>query len=180
MKKTIDINEKKSKKFCREVISIMTNYKFLLRSPNRKIIDTILSFRLLLIAEAFILLLFGMDFIYDSQNIFGISISVLVMLCLIMTLYIYFGIIKTYKTLLIDEGRSSLIMDDKGVELRIGSTKSVRLGWGQIAFIRSFKESICFIDSDVTGFLIAVSISYKNDIVNYLIKNKIKVQQIDL
>ena len=61
--KVIDIQEKNTDAFCRDVVSVTTNYKALLRKPERKINDTIRLYRVLLCMDVILLVMFGADFI---------------------------------------------------------------------------------------------------------------------
>lgn len=175
--KVIDIQEKNTDAFCRDVVSVTTNYKALLRKPERKINDTIRSYRVLLCMDVILLVMFGADFIRGERAALLIVALAFAILSLVLLLATYPGIMKLYKTLLADSNPSQLILDENGVELRKGDSKSVRLGWDHIAFVRAFKSSVCFLDSDATGFILAVSTTYKDEIAEYLTENQIQIMK---
>ena len=52
----------------------------------------------------------------------------------------------------------------------------MRVGWDEVALVRSFKESICFIAKNVTGLVISVTNTYKDDIMKYLEDNNVDVK----
>ena len=77
----------------------------------------------------------------------------------------------------LNDGRASTVtLDENGVELNKDGSEIMRVGWNEVALVRSFKESTCFIAKNVTGLVIAVTNTYKDDIIKYLEDNKVDVR----
>ena len=72
------------------------------------------------------------------------------------------------KRLLADERTSVLTLDESGVELTKDGGNTVRLAWDNVAFVRSFDESVCFLAKDTAGFVIGVNGSHRQEILDYL------------
>ena len=70
----------------------------------------------------------------------------------------------------------------KGVTIEInkGDTQIIRLGWDNVAFIRTFKESTSFFAKDASGIVISVANKYKDQIMEYLNSNNTRVQIINI
>ncbi len=67
-------------------------------------------------------------------------------------------------------------MDENGVEINKGDTQIIRLGWDNVAFVRTFKESTSFFAKDASGIVISVTNKYKEQIMEYLNTNDTGVQ----
>jgi len=83
---------------------------------------------------------------------------------------------KMVDAFLSDDRASTVTLDENGVELNKGGSQIVRVGWDEVALVRSFRESTCFIAKNVTGLVIAVTNTYKDDIMDYLKDNDVNVQ----
>ena len=57
-----------------------------------------------------------------------------------------------------------------------GGSQVIRVGWNDVTVVRSFKESVCFLAKNVTGFVIAVTNKYSDDIMKYLEDNHVDVK----
>ena len=82
---------------------------------------------------------------------------------------------KLVKGYLEDERPSTVIMDDGGIEINKCNAQIVRLAWDNIAFIRKFKESVCFFAKDNSRIVLAVTTEYEQEIMKYLDDNGIDI-----
>ena len=68
-----------------------------------------------------------------------------------------------------DDPRTSVFsMDDRGIELDKEGAQIVRIAWDNLAFVRAFKESICFASKEGTGITISIDRKYENEIRQYM------------
>ena len=51
----------------------------------------------------------------------------------------------------------------------------MRLAWSNVAFVRTFKESVCFVSKGPTGVIFSVIAKYQPEIYAYLKENQIDV-----
>ena len=70
-----------------------------------------------------------------------------------------------------NSNKSVLTLDDDGVELKNESTQTVRIARGNIAVIRTFKESLCFIPAAGAGVIISVNKKYADEILDWVREN---------
>lgn len=78
-----------------------------------------------------------------------------------------------------DERTSIITLDDNGVEINKGNSQVIRIAWENVAFVRSFKESISFFAKDASGIVISVTNKYKDQIMEFLNTNDTGVQVIN-
>ena len=97
-----------------------------------------------------------------------------------ITAVFYYTMKKRVKMFLEDERTSTITLDEKGIEINKENAQIIRLGWDNVAFIRSFMESTSFFAKDASGIVISVTNKYKDQIMEYLNKNNIGVQIINV
>lgn len=165
---TIEIKEKGSDRFYREVINVISQYRYLLKKPRRKIKNYFKEYTVLLIICAMILLLDVISIcLFDAGT--GEKIALVTMIFLIVLLGAYvFRLNKLKKTMLADPRTSTLTLNDDGVTLNKENTQELRIGWDGILFVRVLKEGVFFIASEQTGAVISVTRRYENEILSWL------------
>jgi|GEM_PF-1022365 len=165
---TIEINEKGSPEFYKETVNVVTQYRYLIKKPRRRLRD---YFRQLLYAGllccALLALLAVLTAAAGPDALANAAMGVMVF-CAVLCFAFLFNMKKLLRRMLADERPSVLTLDENGVELRKGSSQTVRIGWSNVAFVRVFKESVCFFSSDPSGFVISVTRRYDERIASFL------------
>lgn len=160
----IEINEKGSKAFYREVVNVLSQYRKLIADPGRKVKDMIRSVKIgLPVLSALLIAVIASMFAAGGSALLIGSFFVLIFTITIYSVWL-FHIEKTVKQMIADKKPSVLTIDGEGVELQKTDEQVVKVFWNHIAFILILKESICFMNSDATGMLIAISRTYQDQI----------------
>ena len=151
----IEVNEKGTHAFYKEVVSATYQYQGLMKKPERKLRDSFKELKIyILICAALFAALAAMGFAWGFD---GITIG---------------GMIVT----LADPKPSVLILDEAGVELNKEGAQVIRTAWDNVAFVRVFRESVCFFSKGVRGLVIAVNRGREEEVLDYLNSNDIKVR----
>jgi len=172
---TIEIKEKGSEAFYREVVSVTTQYQRLIKKPDLKYRDLFKSYRSMGLCMA---VLFGMQLwlgALDGFNALRIT-ALTVVAVVVFVVFLYDRMMrKLVKGYIEDERPSTVIMDDGGIEINKCNAQIVRLAWDNIAFVRKFKESICFFAKDNSRIVLAVTTEYEQEIMKYFDDNGIDI-----
>ena len=173
---TIEVKEKGSKEFYKEVVNVISQYKQLMKKPEAKLNDNFKSYTIMMVAMAVIFATQVLRGMFDGVDALG-SAALTASFMAFLVLFLYRSNMKKMVDAYLKDGRASTItLDENGVELNKGGSQVMRVGWDGIAFVRSFRESTCFLSKDVMGLVIAVTNTHKDEIVNYLKENDIKVK----
>ena len=173
---TIEIKEKGTKEFYKEVVNVTSQYRQLLKKPEAKLND---NFKSCVIMMAAMAILFATQLVNGISNGFNalIGAALAASLMAFVVLFIYRrNMNKMVDAYLSDDRASTVTLDENGVELNKDGSQIMRVGWDEVALVRSFKESTCFIAKNVTGLVIAVTNLYKDDIMKYLEDNSVDVR----
>jgi uncharacterized membrane protein len=176
----IEIKEKGSKEFYEEVVSFNHQYGALMKKPEAKFMSSFKSFKIQFLSTVF---LFACITLVGRSDGFS-PMAVCAMTASAMTAFIiavsYYAMKKRVKMFLEDERTSTITLDDEGIEINKEDIQIIRLGWDNVAFVRTFKESTSFFAKDASGIVISVTNKYKDQIMEYLNKNNIGVQIINV
>jgi len=176
---TIEVKEKGTKAFYEEVVNVVAQYGRLRKRPDAKLKNYFVSLRNFAILLAVMTLIdagIGVAWGFDGIVAAGVIVCA-VMLVFDVAFLINLG--RLVDRYLADERASTVILDENGVELDKEGTQTVRLAWPSIAFVRVFRESICFISGDIQSFVIAVNIGHKKEILDYIKNSSIDVTVFD-
>ena len=176
----IEIKEKGSKEFYEEVVSFNHQYGVLMRKPTAKFRTPFKSFLIQIFGMVILfigLTLIGLSEGFDSARVCAMTAAAAGAVVLGTSYYV---MKKRVKMFLDDERPSTITLDDKGIEINKGDTQIIRLGWDNVAFVRTFKESTSFFAKDASGIVISVTNKYKDQIMEYLNANNIGVQIINM
>ena len=176
----IEIREKGSKAFYEEVVSFNHQYGALMRKPTAKFRTPFKPFLIQIFGMVILfigLTLIGLSEGFDSTRVCAMTAAAAGAVVLGTSYYV---MKKRVKMFLEDERDSTITLDDKGIEINKGDTQIIRLGWDNVAFVRTFKESTSFFAKDASGIVISVTNKYKDQIMEYLNKNNIGVQIINM
>ena len=175
---TIEVNEKGSKAFYKEVVNVLSQYAMFLSKPEADLPNAFgsnLRQALLMTAMFIIMLLIGLRNRFSTVIIICLVASGL---AAILTLVYLQRMNRQVNNFLADDRKSVVTLDESGVELDKEGSQIVRLGWDNVALVRAFKESVCFFANDTSGVVIAVNGKYKQVIFDYLKNADINVKVI--
>ena len=171
---TIEINEKGSEAFYKETVNAAAQYRYLLKNRNYKLKDYFSQFRTLVIASLAVFAVNAALMILWGAETYQIAVSAALLIAALMSVVYLASLKKAYKTMMTNprnSNKSVLTLDDDGVELKNESTQTVRIARGNIAVIRTFKESLCFIPAAGAGVIISVNKKYADEILGWVREN---------
>lgn len=175
---TIEIKEKGTKEFYEEVVNVTSQYKKLINNPGMNLRNNFRSLRQYIVVCAFFLIaliVMGIMWGMDTMSVVGIVLMVIVIALCGFLLFNMRSMVGKY---LADERTSVVTLDENGVELEKEGSQVVRLAWDSVAFVRVFKESVCFVSKDVAGLVLAINKGYQQQILDYLRTNEQSVKVI--
>lgn len=175
---TIEIKEKGTRQFYKEVLNVVSQYRQLLYRPADKLRDNFTRYLLLTLAMALIFFMFLFGGIKGSFSMINILTMIFAGLAAVATVVYLARMYKALNDYLADERASVVTLDESGVEIAKGGAQGVRLDWDNVAFVRSFNESTCFFARDLSGIVLAVNNDYKKEILDYIKGNGIEVKVI--
>jgi hypothetical protein len=172
----IEVNEKGTKEFYKEVVNVISQYRQLIKKPEAKLNDNFRSYAFLMIAFVIMFVANLFEAIQGDLGVLNIAAITASFMALIVLLIYRRNMKKMVDAYLNDDRASTVTLDENGIELNKGGSQVTRLGWEDVALVRSFKESTCFVAKSVTGLVIAVTNLYKDDIMKYLEDNNVDVK----
>lgn len=176
---TIDVKEKATKDFYKEVINISNQRVAYLVEPEAKVSDSFTSSAIMMGGMAII---FALEFVHGTRAGFkGMTLTVLVfaLLAFIVLLVYTVSLNKKVRSYLNDTAETTVTLDENGIEMSRDGSQVARAAWEDVALVRSFPESTCFFEKDkgeVNGALIAVPNAYKQEVLSYLVDHDIIVK----
>ena len=174
----IEVREKGSLEFYREVIRATAQYQKLIKNPEAKLSD---SFKLLkayiAVCAVFmvVLLAMGIAIGFDALTVIAIVIMVA---CTIISAVQFNRLNAAVKALVDDSHVSIFTLDEEGVELNKEGAQVIRVSWDHVAFIRAFDESVCFFADGPRGLVLAVTKKYEQQVFGHIRENGIDVRVI--
>lgn len=164
----IEINEPGSEAFYRETVNAVSQYRALLKKPTRKLKDYFKTMRVNAAVCLALLALLAALTALDGADTLRLAAIVLLAVELLLCGAYLFSLNKLFKALLNDRRPSVLTLDGEGVELDKAGAQRVRASWENIAFVRVFRESVCFFTKDSSGFVLSVARRYEREVLAYL------------
>ena len=172
----IEIKEKGTKQFYKEVVNIMTQYRQLLYRPEDKLRDNFTRYSLLTAAMVLLFLMNIYGGIRNSFNAMRIRTAVFAAAAAVATVFILIRMNKMVNGYIADDRQSVVTLDEEGVEIERLGSQAVRLAWDNVAFVRSFVESTTFFSKDLSGIVLSVNNNYRKEILDYIKNNNIEVK----
>jgi len=173
---TIEVKEKGTRQFYKEVVNILTQYRQLLYRPEDKLKDNFTRYIFLTIAMVLICLMSLYGGITGSFTVTKILTAVFGGVAAVATVVILFRMKKLVDGYLADDRPSVVTLDENGVEIEKTGSQAVRLAWDNVAFVRSFVESTSFFSKDLSGIVLSVTNDYRKEIMEYIKSNNIDVK----
>ena len=155
---TIEVKEKGSRQFYKEVVNILTQYRQLLYRPEDKLRDNFTRYILLTIAMALICAMSIYGGINGSFNVMKILTAVFAGVAAVATAVILVRMKKVVDGYLADDRPSVVTLDEN------------------VAFVRTFVESTSFFSKDLSGVVLSVDNNYRKEIMDYIKSNNIDVK----
>ena len=175
----IEISEKGSEAFYREVVNITSQYRFILKNHHYKLKDYFKQFRILLILGAAALVILILMATFWGVKPFDYAIMAALGIEVVLCVGYLYVLNKMLKSMLADSRTSVLTLDETGVELNKGGSQIVKLGWDNIAVVRGYQESLTFVSGDRTGFVISAAKKYAYDILAWLREHQPSVEVVE-
>lgn len=172
---TIEIKEKGSRQFYKEVVNVLTQYRQLLYKPQDKLKDNFTRYIFLAAAMVLICLMSLYGGINGSFNATKITTVVFAGVAAIATAVVLLRMNKTVNGYLADDRPSVVTLDENGVEIEKAGSETIRLAWDNVAFVRSFSEATCFFSKDLSGTVLYVTNDHRKEIMDYIKNNNIEV-----
>ncbi len=175
----IEIKERGDEAFYAEVVNVICQYRWLLREPARKLKDFFRLYKIyviLLAALCVLNLAAGIAWGFDYMGVIAVLLTGIA--CL-FSAYYYVNLSKMKKQMMEDGHTSVLTVDGSGVQLEKIGVQSVTMNWHNVAFVRVFGESFCFLSKNQTGFVIAVTAKYKDEVLSYIKDNGFPVRIVE-
>ncbi len=173
---TIEIKEKGSRQFYKEVVNIITQYRQLLYKPEDKLKDNFTRYIFLIIA---MVLIFAMN-LYGGITLgftaMKIVAGVFAALAAVVTLLVLLRMYKLLNGYIEDDRPSVVTLDENGVEIEKVGSQAIRLAWDNVAFVRTFVESTSFFSKDLNGIVLSVTNDYRKEILEYIKSSNIDVK----
>ena len=168
---TIEINEQGSEAFYRETVNAAAQYRYILKDHHYKLKDYFKQFRTLLIISLAVLAVNAVLMIaWGGDTVQAAASAVLLVAALLCGAYL-FSLHKTCRTMMAGQHRSVLTLDESGAELDVADTQTVKIARKNIAAVRIFTESICFIPAAGTGVIIAVDRKRASEVPDWIREN---------
>ena len=164
----LKIDHKGSEAFYTEAVNVVAQFRGLLKKPERKVENLFKTYTLLAIACAVMFVLLGVMAVFwgaDSMT----NVLMVLMAVLFVILIVYLSTLKKLRRGMMEDGRVSIVtLDETGVELNKEDSQVVKLAWDNVAFVRVFDESIGFLSKDVSGLVISIEKTWKDEVIPYL------------
>ena len=172
----IEIKEKGTPAFYKEIVCALAQYMPIMKKPERKLKDSFKMLKMYIgVCGAFLVLVTALGIFYGMDALTILSIVVL-LAAIILSMMQLNRLDQLYRSLQEDTHLSILTLDEEGVELNKEASQLVRMAWNNVVFLRVFDESLCFFGKDARGMVIAVNRNHEKHILDYISDNGIDVK----
>ena len=172
----LEIKEKGTDAFYREVVNVVMQYRRILKNHGCKIKDCFKYYRNLLIACGIMLVLLCLSLIFLGADTPGIVLAVILLIEAIICGVYLRNLDRYYKTIREDRRTSVITFDENGVELNKSDAQVLRIAWSSVAVVRSLPESVDIISGEMMGAIISVNKDYREQILTWLKENQPQVE----
>ncbi len=171
----IEIKEKGSAAFYQETVNVLSQYRALIKKPERKLKDRFKTFRSQLILSIVLLVLLALMAIFWGGDGLMWGVMILLAFNIFLCSAYLLSMNKMRKSFMQDERSSLLTLDEEGVELNKEGAQVLRMSWQNLAFVRVFREALCFVGREPSAFVISVERRHEDAILAYLKEKAIDV-----
>lgn len=177
---TIEIKEKGTREFYTETINVASQYKGLIKKPDRKIIDLKKNQRDMAILYTVLGIIWFCLSLSQGFSLWKTVFVIALFILAVTSAFIMHNMKSQADKMLAYDRPAIITLDEDGVELKREHSNIMRLSWDNVAFVRSFKESTSFFAKDASGIVISVTNKYKDQIMEYLNTNDIGIQIVNM
>ena len=170
----IKLNKIESDAYYNEVLAIVSNYKKLVKNPRQKIKGVNRQAITLTVISVAFLVVFSFLYLQNRSNTLYLIVVAIFAIAFVLGI-IYNVLIRRRISKLKNRGSDrKLVIEDDYVELTVGNEKS-RLEMSEIQYVLINKYSISFIPNKANSTLIAIGISYREDVLNNFARKELIV-----
>lgn len=161
----IEMNKIESDAYYNEVLAIVSNYKKLVDNPRQKIKGLNRQAITLTVISVAFLVVFSVLYLQNRSNTLYLIVVAIFAVAFVLGI-IYNVLIRRRISKFKNRGSDrKLVIEEDYVELTVGNEKS-RLEMSEIQYVLINKYSISFIPNKPNSTLIAIGISYREDVLN--------------
>ena len=175
---TIDIKEKGSEAFYKEVVNIMYNFRKLLKAHSRKLSDYFKQYRILAIISAVLFVAIVAMSIAWGWDMLSIVAVALMAICAVFCVLMLSSFNKVKSNMMANGGNTVLTFDDEAVTFSKAGGTTVKLNWNTVAFVRLFSECLAIIPNEATAIIISMDKAYAPQVLDWLSENKPQIEVI--
>ena len=175
----IEMNKIESDAYYNEVLAIVSNYKKLVKNPRQKIKGVNRQAITLTVISVAFLVVFSFLYLQNRSNTLYLIVVAIFAIAFVLGI-IYNVLIRRRISKLKNRGSDrKLVIEEDYVELTVGNEKS-RLEMSEIQYVLINKYSISFIPNKANSTLIAIGISYREDVLNNFARKELIVDNSSL
>lgn len=175
----IKLNKIESDAYYNEVLAIVSNYKKLVKNPRQKIKGVNRQAITLTVISVAFLVVFSFLYLQNRSNTLYLIVVAIFAIAFVLGI-IYNVLIRRRISKLKKRGSDrKLVIEDDYVELTVGNEKSI-LEMSEIQYVLINKYSISFIPNKANSTLIAIGISYREDVLNNFARKELIVDNSSL
>ena len=175
----IEMNKIESDAYYNEVLAIISNYKNLVENPRQKIKGLNRQAITLTVISVAFLVVFSVLYLQNRSNTLYLIVVAIFAVAFVLGI-IYNVLIRRRISKLKNRGSDrKLVIEEDYVELTVGNEKS-RLEMSEIQYVLINKYSISFIPNKANSTLIAIGISYREDVLNNFARKELIVDNSSL
>ena len=175
----IKLNKIESDAYYNEVLAIVSNYKKLVKNPRQKIKGVNRQAITLTVISVAFLVVFSFLYLQNRSNTLYLIVVAIFAIAFVLGI-IYNVLIRRRISKLKNRGSDrKLVIEEDYVELTVGNEKS-RLEMSEIQYVLINKYSISFIPNKANSTLIAIGISYREDVLNNFARKELIVDNSSL
>ena len=175
----IEINKIESDAYYNEVLAIVSNYKKLVKNPRQKIKGVNRQAITLTVISVAFLVVFSFLYLQNRSNTLYLIVVAIFAIAFVLGIIYNVLIRKRISKLKNKSSDRKLVIEDDYVELTVGNEKS-RLEMSEIQYVLINKYSISFIPNKANSTLIAIGISYRDDVLNNFARKELIVDNSSL
>ena len=175
----IEMNKIESDAYYNEVLAIVSNYKKLVDNPRQKIKGLNRQAITLTVISVAFLVVFSVLYLQNRSNTLYLIVVAIFAVAFVLGI-IYNVLIRRRISKFKNKGSDrKLVIEEDYVELTVGNEKS-RLEMSEIQYVLINKYSISFIPNKANSTLIAIGISYREDVLNNFARKELIVDNSSL
>lgn len=175
----IEVNKIESDAYYNEVLAIVSNYKKLADNPRQKIKGLNRQAITLTVISVAFLVVFSFLYLQNRSNTLYLIVVVIFAIAFVLGIIYNILIRRRISKLKNRDSDRKLVIEDDYVELTVGNEKS-RLEMSEIQYVLINRYSISFIPNKANSTLIAIGISYREDVLNSFARKELIVDNSSL